>query len=219
MDSPAMFLAVRAIADRVRVDVSTVLLGIYTVALARVTGNNPTVAQMLVSNRFRPGLSDIVSNVSQTGLCVVDVAGMTVDDAITATRRASMKTYKHAYFDLSQWKDLVARIARDRGGDIGLGYYYNDRPSQSQVPEVGVVPTADEIEAAIGEHRPTAVDRAAVLQRAADGDDQRRARPRSRCWCSATPTSCRRPRWKPVAREMESVAVAAALDPATRTDV
>ncbi len=218
MDSPSMFLAVRAIAARIRVDVSTVLLGVYTVALARVTGHNPTVAQMLVSNRFRPGLSDIVSNVSQTGLCVVDVAGMTIDEAITAARKASLRTYKHAYFDLMQWKDLVARIARDRGGDIGLGYYYNDRPSQSQVPEIGAVPTPDEVKAAIGDTGPlrwtelpffnerlmvTINDAPAAVALLVLGDTH----------------FVSKAEMEAVAREMEQVAVAAALDPAARTEV
>jgi hypothetical protein len=218
MDSPAMFLAVRVIASRVRLDVSTVLLGVYAVALARVTGNSPIVAQMLVSNRFRPGLADIVSNVSQTGLCVVDVAGVTVDEAIARTRRASMQTYKHAYFDLLQWKDQVARIVRDRGGDIGLGYYYNDRPSQYQAPVIDAEPTPAEIEVAMPRTSPprwtqlpffnerlmvTINDAPDAIALLVLGDTH----------------FVSKNEMEAVAREMESVAVQAALDPATATNV
>lgn len=148
LDSPAMFLAVRAIADRVGTDISTALLAVYATALARVTGNNPTVAQMLVGNRFRPGLTDMVGNISQTGLFVVDVADMTVDEAVRRAGRASTRTYKHAYFDLAVWHDLIARVARERGEEIELGNYYNDRPSQYQAGDPGQPPTAAEIHAA-----------------------------------------------------------------------
>lgn len=154
VDSPAMFLGVRAIAGRVGTDVSTALLAVYAVSLARVTGNNPIVAQMLVSNRFRPGLADMVSNISQTGLFVVDVADITVDEAVRRTGKASTRTYKHAYFDLVLWRDLIARVARERGEEIELGTYYNDRPSQSMPGDPGRLPTAAEIQAARGHTAP-----------------------------------------------------------------
>jgi hypothetical protein len=154
MDSPAMFMAVRAIAGRVGTDISTALLAVYAVSLARVTGNNPIVAQMLVSNRFRPGLVDMVGNISQTGLFVVDVADATVDEVVRRTGRASTRTYKHAYFDLVLWRDLIARVTRERGEEIELGSYYNDRPSQYQAGDPGRLPTAAEIEAARGHTAP-----------------------------------------------------------------
>jgi hypothetical protein len=154
LDSPAMFLAVQAIASRTEVDISSVVLGVTAVALARVTGISPSVAQMLVSNRFRPGLADIVSNISQTGLFVVDVTDITVDEAIVRTRQATVKAYKHAYFDLPAWKDLIARVSRERGGEIELSCYYNDRPSEHQPVAVGSGPTRDEIEAAVARTGP-----------------------------------------------------------------
>jgi condensation domain-containing protein len=134
VESAAMFRAVQTIANRVQVDASTVLLGVYAIALARVTGNNPSVLQMLISNRFRPGLAEMVSNISQTGLCVIDVADATIDEAMARTRRASMSAYKYAYFDLTAWKNLLAQMARERGDDHDLGYYYNDRPTTNQAP-------------------------------------------------------------------------------------
>jgi len=148
LNSPAMFLAVRAIANRLQVDVSTALLGVYTVALVRVTGNNPAVVQMLVSNRFRPGFADMVSNISQTGLIVVDVAGLTVDESIAQAQRALVRTYKNAYFDVSAWRDLITRVELERGGEVELGCYYNDRPSQHRAPDFGALPAREVIEAA-----------------------------------------------------------------------
>jgi hypothetical protein len=143
--SPSIQLAIRAIASRLRVDVAAVLLAMYAIALDRVTGNHPSVIQLLVSNRFRPGLADIVSNISQSGLCVVDVSGVTVDEAVVRTWRASINAYKNAYFDLNGWKDLLAGAARERG-DHDFGYYYNDRSSHGQDPDR--VPTPADVDAA-----------------------------------------------------------------------
>ena len=95
-DSPATDLAVRAIAARVRADSPTILLAAFAVALCRVTGNNPVVAQLVVSNRFRPGLAETVSPVNQTGLCVLDVGGVTFDAVVARAWRSAMGAYKHA---------------------------------------------------------------------------------------------------------------------------
>jgi hypothetical protein len=149
MDSPAMLLALRAIANRVGVDVSTALLGVVAVGVARVAGMNPVVAQMVVSNRFRPGFAEMVSNVSQAGLFVADVADISVAEAIARARQASMKAYKHAYFDFARWKELVARVNRERGGVVDLKCYYNDRPSQHRTDPAGAPVTPAEIEAAL----------------------------------------------------------------------
>lgn len=154
VDSPSTLLAVRAVAHRLGTDASTALLALYSVALARRTGNNPTVAQMLVSNRFRPGLADMVSNISQAGLFVVDVADTSVDEAVRRTGRAVARTYKNAYFDLAAQHELIARVNRERGEEVELSNYYNDRPSQYQSGEPGLMPTVAEIEAARGRTAP-----------------------------------------------------------------
>jgi condensation domain-containing protein len=149
MDSPAMLLALRSIGARLAVDVGTALLGVVAVGIARVAGINPVVAQMVVSNRFRPGFCDIVSNVAQAGLLVVDVADVTVDEAVTRARHASINAYKHAYFDFTRWKELVARVDRERGGEVDLKCYYNDRPSQYRSEGADSPPSREQIEAAL----------------------------------------------------------------------
>jgi hypothetical protein len=218
MDSPAMLLALRAIGQRLGVDVSTALLGVVAVGVSRVAGINPVVAQMVVSNRFRPGFAEIVSNVSQAGLFVVDVADITVDEAVTRSRQASMKAYKNAYFDFARWKELVAQVNRDRGGVVDLKCYYNDRPSQYRSEGADTASARDEIEAALprtsalrwsdlpyfNEHLMVTIDDAPgaigliVL---------------------ADTAYVTRPRMAELARELEALAVAVADDPTTATGV
>jgi hypothetical protein len=72
------------------------------------------------------------------------------------TGRASIRTYKNAYFDLFLWRDLIARVARERGEEIELGTYHNDRPSQHTAGDPGRLPTSAEIEAARGHTAPPA---------------------------------------------------------------
>jgi hypothetical protein len=93
-------------------------------------------AQTLVGNRFRPGLNRMVGNVSQTGLFVLDVAGVTVDEAVLRARRAAMRTYKHAYFDLREWTGLLARLEAERGAPFEI-CYYNDRPAEHRSGDGG----------------------------------------------------------------------------------
>lgn len=126
-ESTALQLAVRAIAGRTRTTGSLVLLTLFAVAQARLTGIHPQVIQVLVSNQFRPGLAGSVSPVAQTGLCVLDLAGLTLDQAVARARGRALAAYKHAYYDPVRMAELVARVSRERGEQIDLECYFNDR--------------------------------------------------------------------------------------------
>ncbi|NUR58251.1 MAG: hypothetical protein HOV87_06085, partial [Catenulispora sp.] len=146
--SAPLLLGATKIAHRLSCDLSAVLLALFSTALASVTGEHPIAAQMLVSNRFRPGMADIVGNVSQTGLFVVDVSGATtLDEVVERAQRAVTRTYKYAYFDLEQWHELLADVERKRGEPLAL-CYYNDRPSQRSGTAPGTEPTTAEVLAA-----------------------------------------------------------------------
>jgi hypothetical protein len=218
LDSPAMLLALRVIAKRVGVDVSTALLGVVAVVLGRATGSNPVVAQMVINNRFRPGFAEIVSNVSQAGLLVVDVAEVTVDEAVARTRQASTRAGKNAYFDFARWNQLIEQVNRDRGGEVDLRCYYNDRPSQFREDGAGREPTRAEIEAALADtgapvwtEMPYFNERLMVTI-----DDSPGA---IGLIVLADTAYYTRRRMLETARTLESLAVAAAADPTTATEV
>ncbi|MET7418553.1 condensation domain-containing protein [Dactylosporangium sp. NPDC005555] len=145
--SPAMLPAVERAAAVLGTDTGSVLLAAYAVAFNAVTGQTaPFATQVIVSNRFRPGLADVVSPLAQNGLVVLDVDGTTPAEAVDRARRAAMNASKHAYYD------PAARLALlDRVGPVDLAVFYNDR-------RVGVieaqtardtVPTAADVEAAL----------------------------------------------------------------------
>jgi hypothetical protein len=147
--SPALHLAVRAIAGRLGVATAPVLLALYAIALARLTGVHPVVVQVVTNNRFRSGLVGAVSPVSQTGLCALDVAGMTVADAVAQARRRAMTAFKYAYYDPQGMDELIARVGRERGEEIDVACYFNDRRPLSRESDGGPEPTPEEVRSAL----------------------------------------------------------------------
>jgi hypothetical protein len=147
--SPALLLAVRAVAGRLRVPTAPVLLSLYAISLARLTGISPVVVQVVTDNRFRPGLAGTVSSVSQTGLCVLDVAGLTVTEAITRVRRGVMTAFKYAYYDPLRMEELIARVGRERGRPIDVACYFNDRRGAPREAAEGRAPTPAQVRAAL----------------------------------------------------------------------
>ena len=124
--SPATAAALRTLAVRHQVSTATVLLAGYAVALAGVTGRNPTVAQVLVGNRFRPGLTESVSTLSQAGLCVINVADVGFGEVIKRAWQASTNAYKYAYYDSARRDELIESLGRERGEQFDLSCIVND---------------------------------------------------------------------------------------------
>jgi len=116
--SPVMLPAVQAISAHGGVETSTALLALFGLALNETTGINPVVVRPIVSNRFRPGLADVVCTLAQGGLCVLDVGGMPFDAALQRVQRATMNAYKHSYFDHDDMVALRARVTAERGENL-----------------------------------------------------------------------------------------------------
>jgi hypothetical protein len=125
--SPAMRLAVATIAEHTKVDADALLLSIFAIALHRVTGVNPVVVRPLVGNRFRPGLDGVVCSASQSGLCVLDVAGVPFAEVLARVKRSTMTAYKYAYHDPFDMAALHQRICAERGTDLDISCFFNNR--------------------------------------------------------------------------------------------
>ena len=150
LTSPAIHRAVQLIVHRDRSHSGHVLLALFAVALYRMTGRSPSVAQILVSNRFRPSFGESVSPLTQTGLCVIDVAGLTFDEVLANAWRTSIRVGLQSYYDTIRHEEAVAEVNRDRGVEIDLSCYFNDRRLRvSEAPDT--VPTVDEVRAAVSD--------------------------------------------------------------------
>jgi hypothetical protein len=210
--SRAAYLAARAIADRLTLRTTTVLFAAYAVAFARAIGSNPVLAQIMVSNRLRPGLADTVSPVTQPGLAIIDVADATFDHVVRAAWRATMTASRYSYYDPYGQQALIDAMTQRRGEQMEVRCFFNDRRVQIGPEAVGPPPAPDELADALARttlgwdptgqpDEPFFVDVENV--------------PDTIAWSVRFDTNYVSPgRVETFLREMESILVSAAFDPA-----
>ena len=128
--SPALRRAVEAVAARHGIDTSPVLLGAYSLGMARVTGVSPVAMMLAVSNRFRPRMAGSVSPVAQVASCLIDVSDTTVGELVGRAWQAAMSAYKHAYYHPVARMEMARAVGAGRGGPYDLSCYFNDRRGQ-----------------------------------------------------------------------------------------
>jgi hypothetical protein len=218
LSSPAMYLAARAVSARTSIETSAVLLGAYAVSLGRLSGHGRTAIRAVVSNRFRPGFGESVSVVNQTGLCVVDVGGVSIDEAMLSAWQASIAAGLRAYYDPRDLTELIARVSRERGEPLDVGCFFNDRRRDRGLAPAESVEAVDAIRGALPATRlrwdfqhDSPNERLFIhINDVPDRID----------FIMCCDTHAVSPAGlEAVARGMESVLVEAALDPAARTGV
>jgi hypothetical protein len=132
-----MELGLRIVQARTGTHSTYVLLAAYAVAVARVFGRNPAVAQIVASNRFRPRFADAVLQVSQPGICVVDAAA-TFDEVVTRAANAATTASYFAYYDPAERDQLLEELADRHGRPLDISWHLNDRrlifPGEDIVP-------------------------------------------------------------------------------------
>ena len=144
--SPAMEAAMRVVAARTGAGTTHVLLAAYAVAVARVFGRDPAVAQIVVSNRFRPGFADLASQLSQHGICVVDVAGASFDEVVARAEKSVTGASFAGYYDPAECDALLAQAAVTNGRPLEIEWHLNDRRDKTGAGErTDSVPTAPEV--------------------------------------------------------------------------
>jgi hypothetical protein len=144
--SPATALAVRRVAAQETASTSSVLLAGFAVALARFTGHGQVMSMLLVSNRFRPGFADSVSPVMQLSPYLIDVADVSLREAVRRAGTSVFNAYKNAYFDPYEQDPVIERVEAGRG-ELDYSCLYNDRRRPEENP--ATLPTDDEIRAAL----------------------------------------------------------------------
>ena len=153
--SPALLLATEALAKRLGVSASNLTLAAYAMMLVKLRGVDPIVIRPVVSNRFWPGLADIVSPINEAGLCVIPVEGAGFAEMAARASRIAMRAFKAAYYHPEPMDELFATVARDRGEQLDIDCFMNDR-RVAAIPD-GPAPTAQELRLAPrGEFRWTA---------------------------------------------------------------
>jgi len=175
-NSTASYLAMQFLTDRTGMSTSTVLLAAFAVVLTRITGSNPAVIQVVVDNRFRRSLANVVSPLCTSVPCVIDVADCTLEEAVARAGRASFNAYKMAYYNPLERAELEARISKERREVIDLSCFFNDRRIKSlQEPD--------------NEYLPAAADLRPALEHSTLTWGWRRDRPCDRCFFSVNNAS------------------------------
>jgi hypothetical protein len=99
LTSPAMDLAVRALAARYHTSTSTVLLSATAALVGRVTGRDRCAVLPIVSNRFRRDTARIVGMVSQEGVFALDGVDRRFGALLRAADSAALRAYRSAFHD------------------------------------------------------------------------------------------------------------------------
>lgn len=126
LDSPALALALRKVTAAHAVSASSVLLAAASAMTARLSGSADAVFQVVVNNRFLPGLDGAVSTVAQEGIFhLPDAAG----DFRPLLRRAfgsSLSAYRNAYYHKASLERDMAQLREQHGDVCDLTCFFND---------------------------------------------------------------------------------------------
>src|SRR5450755_2796122 len=125
--SPAAHLAMLAIARRTGTDASRVTLAVIATAIGRATGVAPLTIKVMVNNRFRPGMADVIAPIAENSAVTIDVADTSIDEVVARARGASLAAGMRAYYDPDELREVIARLDAERGYPATVTCRVNDQ--------------------------------------------------------------------------------------------
>ncbi|GAA3192180.1 condensation domain-containing protein [Dactylosporangium siamense] len=110
LNSPALGLALDRVAATLSVSPAAVVLAAAAASAARLTGVGEAVFQVVVNNRFLPGMAGGVTTIAQEGLFhLTGTGGGDFPDLVRRTFGAALSAQRHAYYDkLALDRDVAA---------------------------------------------------------------------------------------------------------------
>jgi len=133
--SPAAHLAMQAIASRTRTDATRVTLAVIATAIGRSTGAHRLTLKVMASNRFRPGMADVIAPIAQNSVVTIDVADTSVDELVARARGASLTASMRAYYDPDELGEVMARLDAERGYRARVTCRVNDQRAMIMRPD------------------------------------------------------------------------------------
>jgi hypothetical protein len=149
--SPAAHLAALAIAGRTRTDASRVTLALIATAIGRATGAPSLTVKVMVNNRFRPGLAEVMAPIAQNSVVTLDVADTTIDEVVGRARGASLTAGMRAYYDPDDLRGVMARLDAERGYPATVTCRVNDQ--RAMIMRAGDGATPGEVTPELVAHR------------------------------------------------------------------
>jgi condensation domain-containing protein len=133
--SPAAHLAMLAIAKRTGTDATRVTLAVIATAIGRATGAQPLTIKVMVNNRFRPGLADVIAPIAQNSVIAIDLADSTLDEVVARARGTSLTAGMRAYYDPDELGEVMARLDAERGYPASVTCRVNDQRAMTMRAE------------------------------------------------------------------------------------
>jgi hypothetical protein len=118
LNSLALALAMERVAAGFAVSPSAVLLAAAAAVAGRLTGVTDALFQVVVNNRFLPGMAGAVNAVAQEGLFHLARTDEDFPGLARRTFGATMSTHRYAYYDALALDRDVA-LMRERGDAVG----------------------------------------------------------------------------------------------------
>lgn len=125
--SPATHLATLAIARRTGTDATRVTLAIIATAIGRAIGVCRLTIKVMMNNRFRPGMADVIAPIAQNSMVTIDLGDTTVDEVVARTRGNSLTAGMRAYYDPDDLTEVTARLDAERGYPATVTCRVNDQ--------------------------------------------------------------------------------------------
>ena len=126
LNSPALAIAAESVAAGHQVSTSSVVLAAASAMVSRLSGAPDAAFQIVVNNRFLPGLANAVSTLAQEGLFHFPVVDKDFAEVVRRTHRITLNTYRNSYYD-KHLLDVDIERAGDDGGMVGdHSCFFND---------------------------------------------------------------------------------------------
>jgi Condensation domain len=158
LDSPALARAVPLLSEQLAASPATILLAAAAATVSRLGGSPEVLFQVVVNNRFQPGLDRAVSTVAQEGLFNITVTDAPFSDLVRRAVGASLATYRHAYYDKTLLDAELAELRGSEAGAADLTCFVNDTRGLMPSPETPQAAAAEVLARANGSEIAKAVD-------------------------------------------------------------
>lgn len=160
MDSVAVAIAARHLAQRYRTSAGEVILATAAAMLAARTGHRTVVLRLLAGNRFTRAVRTMVGTCVQPALFRVDIGEGTLADLVRRTWDAVVLANRHAAYPPHALRTVLDDLNLARGVHLDLGcYFHSRRDADASTPPHGDPADLDSV------RRHTVMRRGAVWNR------------------------------------------------------
>ncbi|WP_422752024.1 condensation domain-containing protein [Micromonospora sp. WMMD708] len=135
LDSPAVAAVVPVLAQRLGVSTSTVLLTASALIVRALTRTEPVVLKVIAGNRTTTRQRCLVAGAAQDGIFVLSPPAADVAETARRVYRDATEAYYYASADPFILVEMMAQVARERGGAPDLSLFFNDARMGREWPD------------------------------------------------------------------------------------